>query len=62
MRIDKMRKVNEYVEKLKSEVMDAIKGASEEDALAYKDFLKDLLVQVSYHNHFLFDIDWFYRV
>ena len=62
MRIDKMRKVNEYVEKLKAEVMDAIKGASEEDALAYKDFLKDLLVQVSYYNQFLFDIDWFYRV
>ena len=47
LRIDKMRKVNEYVEMLKTETIAKIRDQMKSDAGAYKTLLKDLLVQVS---------------
>lgn len=47
LRIDKMRKVNEYVEMLKKETTNKIREQMKGDAGAYKTLLKDLLVQVS---------------
>jgi hypothetical protein len=42
-----MRKVNEYVEMLKTETIAKIRDQMKSDAGAYKTLLKDLLVQVS---------------
>ena len=42
-----MRKVNEYVEMLKTETIKKIREQMKSDSAAYKTLLKDLLVQVS---------------
>lgn len=46
-RINKMRKVNEFVESLKREMKTEIREKMKNDESAYKDLLKNLLVQVS---------------
>lgn len=50
-----MRKVNEYVEMLKKETTQKIKEQIKSDAGAYKNLMKDLLVQVSqlFYSHFI---------
>ena len=56
LRIDKMRKVNEYVEMLKTETIAKIREEMKSDAGAYKTLLKDLLVQVSNQTYFYVNI------
>ena len=46
-RIQKMRKVNEYVEDLKKEMRAQIRAKMNGDQAAYKELLKNLLIQVS---------------
>ena len=47
-RINRMRKVNEHVEKLKAEMKEEIREKMRNDQAAYKELLKNLLVQVSF--------------
>ena len=42
-----MRKVNEYVEQLKSKMKEEVRQKLKDDQDAYKALLKDLLIQVS---------------
>ena len=46
-RIARMRKVNEYVEELRKEMRDSIRQKMNDDRSAYKELLKNLLIQVS---------------
>ena len=46
-RIERMRKVNEYVEQLKSKMKEEVRQKLKDDQDAYKALLKDLLIQVS---------------
>ena len=46
-RIQRMRKVNEYVEELKKETRNQIREKMKSDKDAYKELLKNLLIQVS---------------
>jgi len=45
MRIERMRKVNEYVEELKKQTMAQIREKMKNDQDAYKQLLEDLMVQ-----------------
>jgi len=45
MRIERMRKVNEYVEELKSQTKAQIREKMAKDKKAYKQLIEDLLVQ-----------------
>ena len=44
MRIDKMKKVNEYVDELKKQTMTQIRDKFAQDQGAYKTLLEDLMV------------------
>ena len=46
-RIERMRKVNEFVEQLRSELRQEIRSQMNSDQDAYKELLKNLLIQVS---------------
>ena len=52
-RIERMRKVNEYVDNLKQETKKALREKLNEDQDAYKALLKSLLIQVSESLSFL---------
>tara|TARA_B110001450_G_C17552991_1_gene453457 strand:- start:540 stop:911 length:372 start_codon:yes stop_codon:yes gene_type:complete len=57
-RIDKMRKVNEYVDQLKQAMKQEVREKLKNDQSAYKTLMKDLLIQVSLlqnSKHFVFD-------
>lgn len=45
MRIERMRKVNEYVEELKAQTKAQIREKMAKDKKAYKQLIEDLLVQ-----------------
>ena len=45
-RINRMRKVNEFVEQLKKDMRAQVRQKMAEDEEAYKDLLKNLLIQV----------------
>jgi vacuolar-type H+-ATPase subunit E/Vma4 len=47
-RIDRMRKVNEYVETLRTNMKKQVREKLDNDPAAYKTLLKDLLIQVSF--------------
>ena len=46
-RINRIRKVNEYLQSLKTDMRDEIRSTLKTDQAAYKELLKNLLVQVS---------------
>lgn len=46
-RIERMRKVNEIVEKLRGDLRKKVRGEMAKDKAAYKELLKNLLIQVS---------------
>lgn len=50
-RIDRMRKVNEYVETLRTNMKKQVREKLANDPAAYKTLLKDLLIQVSFLNN-----------
>lgn len=47
MRIERMKKVNEYVEQLRKDTRAKIRERMSGDEKLYKDLLKNLLIQVS---------------
>ena len=48
-RIEKMRKVNEIVENLRTELKSKVRQEMKKDKASYKKLIKELLIQVSIH-------------
>jgi len=46
-RIERMRKVNEYVDMLRQAMKQEVREKLKNDQAAYKELIKDLLIQVS---------------
>lgn len=51
-RIERMRKVNEYVDMLRQAMKQEVREKLKNDQAAYKELIKDLLIQVSKNNYF----------